>query len=333
MHRKERDGKSRDKIKCILLLDKGWSYNQITEALFLDYDTLRNYTEKYNQGNIDHLLENLYNGRPAKLSKDQINSLNSHLESLTYHTAESVCEYVKDEYSIIYTKKGMISLLHKLEFEYKKPKLIPGNPDIEKQKAFIEQYKELKSTLGQNDEILFVDGMHPVHNVRPGYGWIKKGTTKHIQSNTGRERININAALNVKKSEVVYKAEETINGESMFSLLIKVLDKYPKAEKIHVILDNAGYNKSRIMNVFRSHKRLKLVFLPPYSPNLNLIERLWKFYHKKVTCNRYYKTFLEFKKATLEFMENIPFYEKELKTLLAENFSIIQPNIPKFNLA
>lgn len=69
LHRKERDGKLRDKLKYILLLDKGWSYVQISEALFLDDETLRNYTEKYNQGQIEALLKNLYTGRDSKLNK------------------------------------------------------------------------------------------------------------------------------------------------------------------------------------------------------------------------------------------------------------------------
>ena len=68
--------------------------------------------------------------------------------------------------------------------------------------------------------------------------------------------------------------------------------------------------------------KIKLIFLPPYSPNLNLIERYWKFFRKKVQNNRYYETFEEFKKACKSFFRKRKKYFPELQTLLAENFHI-----------
>jgi transposase len=65
------------------------------------------------------------------------------------------------------------------------------------------------------------------------------------------------------------------------------------------------------------------VFLPPYSPNLNLIERYWKFFKKKVLYNRYYEKFNEFKDACERFFRQPRRYLKELRSLLTENFGII----------
>jgi transposase len=70
------------------------------------------------------------------------------------------------------------------------------------------------------------------------------------------------------------------------------------------------------------HPRFKLLFLPPYSPNLNLIERLWRFFHQKVTYNHYFETFGEFKDAALTFFKNLKQYEKELSTLLTDSFQL-----------
>jgi transposase len=333
LHRKERNGKLRDKLKCILLLDKGWSYAQISEALFLDDETLRSYSEKYNQGQVEYLLKNLYTGRDSKLNKNQILSLEHHLDTTTYLTSEQIVEYVKATYGVSYTKKGMISLLHRLNYKYKKPKVVPGKPDVEQQTAFIKGYQEIKSTLKENDEILFLDGIHPVHNVRPGYGWIKRGVTKQIASNTGRKRININAALNIAKTELIYREEETIDAKSTALLLVDILNRYPKAGTIHVILDNAGYNRSKIVGLFKKHSRLNLIFLPPYCPNLNIIERLWRYFHKTVTFNRHYPAFKDFKKAALDFMSNISKYKEDLITLLTEKFYVIEPKFSKFNTA
>lgn len=71
---------------------------------------------------------------------------------------------------------------------------------------------------------------------------------------------------------------------------------------------------------------IELIFLPPYSPNLNLIERLWKFFRKKVLYNRYYEKFNDFKIACEDFFKNIRKYKNELQSLLTENFQILDVN-------
>ena len=72
---------------------------------------------------------------------------------------------------------------------------------------------------------------------------------------------------------------------------------YPAAKKITVILDNARYYRSKVVAEYLQNSRIELMFLPPYSPNLNLIERFWKFFKKQVLYNQYYGTFRQFKSA------------------------------------
>ena len=92
---------------------------------------------------------------------------------------------------------------------------------------------------------------------------------------------------------------------------------------IYVICDNARYYRSKAVQAYLKTSRIKLVFLPPYAPNLNLIERLWKFFKKQVLYNRYYETFAEFKAACEAFFSNPSQYEVQLRSLLTENFAII----------
>jgi len=68
---------------------------------------------------------------------------------------------------------------------------------------------------------------------------------------------------------------------------------------------------------------IRILYLPPYSPNLNPIERLWKFMKKKVTANRYFEEFGDFKKTLMEFFRGIRKYRSELETLITDNFSVI----------
>jgi len=94
--------------------------------------------------------------------------------------------------------------------------------------------------------------------------------------------------------------------------------------RLYVILDNARYYRSKEIRAFLfNNKRIRLIFLPPYSPNLNLIERLWKFFRKTITYNSYYEKFAVFRKYCLDFFRHISKYRIELQSLMADNFQLL----------
>jgi transposase len=100
--------------------------------------------------------------------------------------------------------------------------------------------------------------------------------------------------------------------------------KSHRQKKKVVICDNAPYHRSSLLAEWLAqHPRRSQKFLPAYSPNLNLIERLWKWMKKKVTATVYYPTFAEFKKAVLDLFARLPEYQQELKSLLTLKFQVL----------
>lgn len=322
-HRAERDKRQADRIKTILYLDEGKTYEEIGKLLFLDDSTLRRYEKEYEAGGLDLLLEDAYKGGIGLLSSAQEAELKLHLAEKTYRRATDICAHIKHTYAIAYTPEGLVHLLHRLGFSYKKMKQVPGKADPEKQRAFLETYEDIKQHMAETDELYFLDGSHPQHNSMPAYGWILKGEEKELKTNTGRKRINLNGALNGKDHSAVVLAEDTINADAMITLMRALEEKHPHAEKIHCIADNARYNHAKKVTEYLVTSRVALHYLPPYAPNLNLIERLWKFFHEKVLYNTYYESFLAFKTATLDFFEHMDRYGAELDTRFAEHFHII----------
>lgn len=183
----------------------------------------------------------------------------------------------------------------------------------------------------RNDKevLLFSDPMHQIHNVENDYAWqeIGKSGTKEIFSNTGRRRLNIIGAINpVTMQPTILLEEENCNADSIVRLLQAIKKQYHQAETICLILDNARYQKGIIAQSKAKELGIDLVFLPPYSPNLNLIERLWKFFKRKVMKNKYYEDFKTFKTAIEKFFENFDQYNTQLLTLLNFKFGIIKAN-------
>jgi transposase len=325
-HRACKDKRAADRIKAIYSLGTGFSVEDVVKILMLDEETLRNYVKRYQTGGINALITDHYMGSFSKLSAIQLLELNRHLEQTTYLTVEAIIAYVDEAYNVLYSVSGMTDLLHRLKFTYKKSKLVPAKADKEKQEQFLNQLEELRKNKGASDPILYMDGVHPQHNTMLAYGWIKKGQDNIIKSNTGRQRININGALDADTHAVITREDESINAISTIALLEQIEAAYPLAVIIYVICDNARYYRSKLVGKFLETSKIQLVFLPSYSPNLNLIERLWKFMKKQVLYNKYYEKFDTFKQTTLGFFEHIQQYKTELDSLLTNNFQLLNAN-------
>jgi transposase len=111
----------------------------------------------------------------------------------------------------------------------------------------------------------------------------------------------------------------------MIALFDHLATRHPQASTIHVVLDNASYNRSAAVKAYlaRDGCRIRLVYLPAYSPNLNLIERLWRFLKKKALWNRYYPTFAEFEAAIDGFFDRLGDWHQQLVSLVTDRFSFI----------
>lgn len=310
------------RINAIILLGTGWTQAQVSEALLLDERTIRRYVKAYREGGIEGLLEVRFQGGQCHLTQEQITRLDEHLLAHLYSQVRDIRQYIQMTFGVTYSISGVTQLLKRMGFVYKKPKHVPGKADRQAQEAFIQQYTDLKKHKHPDDPIYFADAAHPQHNSVPAYGWIKKGQEAEIQANCGRQRLNINGAIDVASLQVLARFDDTINAESTINLFRQLEHKHRKAKAIYVIADNARYYRSREVKTYLETSRIKLIFLPAYSPNLNLIERVWKYFRKVVMHNRYYQSFIDFTQAAESFFLNIKEHRNALRSLLTENFHL-----------
>lgn len=328
-HRLQREKRLADRYKAILYLNKGLTFEQTAELLMLDDNTVRSAYELYSNKGIESLSQFNYVGGSSYLSSEEYSELSLHLEEKLYCHSKEIKQYVLEKYGIEYTVEGIRKVLKNMGFVYKKTKHLPGKGDIESQLAFEKSYRKLKRKKAAEDEIYFMDGVHPLHNSVNANGWIKKGQERAIESNTGRQRININGACNAATGDVIINECESVNAQSTIELFEKMKVHQPSG-KLYIIADNAKYYCSNMVKLYlKNNKRIKLIHLPPYSPNLNLIERLWKFYKKEIVYNKYYPDFSKFKNATLQYFEKIDQRKEQLRKLLNDKFYFPILNFPK----
>src|SRR3989344_2517109 len=324
-HKQTREKRLADRIKAVLYVHFGLSYAEIAKLLLFDEVTIRRYFKQFQKKGLAGLLEYRYTGGQSRLTMVQKKEVKNYFKINTPQTVKGAVDYIQKTYGIAYSVIGVTKLLHRLGFSYKKPKIIPGRVDKIKQEAFLKTDQETKDKLGLNDHVYFLDSTHPQHNTKPSYGWILKGkkNDQFVKTNSGRNRLNLNGALNLSDKTAIVLEEKTINKEATLHLL-ETLRQRQKKGKVYLILDNASHHHAKLVkNWILHHRRFKLVFLPAYSPNLNLIERLWRFFHQKVTWNHYFETFQEFRETSLNFFNNLNIYKKELSTLLTDNFQLL----------
>ena len=143
-----------------------------------------------------------------------------------------------------------------------------------------------------------------------------------LKTNSGRNRLNILGAYSPDDRNLIsLEGRESCDAERVVQVLRKVRAANP-GKRLLVVLDNASYHHTPAVKQAAVVLRIQLLYLPPYSPNLNLIERFWKFLKRKVARNRYYTTFVEFRSAVQNVLNDIAGYRDELSSLMTEHFQL-----------
>lgn len=312
------------KVTSILMLDKGLSIMQISDYLGIDSSTVHRYRTSYQLDGIEKYLCTDYQGYWGRLSSMELSELRQEVKTTLYTDSKQIRAWLENRFGIRYSLSGMIDLLHRIGFTYKQTKQVPCEADIRAQHEFLEHLESLVEQGEVNEAVIyFADGVHPTHNTRSTHAWIEKGTEREQLSVSGRDRVNINAVLNANDITDVIAIEcERVNSQSTKELYEKILLAHPEAKTIYVISDNARYYRNKELTEWVKTTRITPVFLPAYSPNLNLIERLWKFMRKKIINTNFYRKKEEFRQAVLSFFDNIKDYKDELTSLLTLNFHV-----------
>jgi transposase len=329
-----RDGSAASRLtrraNALVLLDDGWSCQDVAEALLLNDDTIRGWHKLFEQGGIEGLISFDMGGSASFLSAAQEDALKVFVGTTLPRSTRQVGAFIEQEFGLVYeSRSGLIALLHRLGLAYHKPNVIPRKLDEAKQKAFIESYDNLLNSLGNDEVVLFADAVHPTHAARPVGCWGPEQDKLAIEQSSGRDRINIHGAIDLETGQTRMIDVQTVDAVSTITLLEAIEALYPLMALIHVFLDNARYHHAKLVQEWlaRPECRIKLHFIPSYCPHLNPIERLWGLMHRNVTHNKCYATCAQFADATLSFLrEQVPRNWTNFCDSVTDNFRIIRPS-------
>lgn len=308
------------RMAVVLLKSHGIPHQKIAQMVGISGNTLRAYLREFQEGGIERLKKIRFH-HPRSALQNHSTSLETHFREHPPATIKEARAVIEEFTGIRRSPTQIRTFLKTLGMQRRKVGSVPAQADSARQKQFQNEQLEpclLQARTGKR-KVFFVDASHFVFSLVLGFLW--SFTRIFLPAPSGRQRFNVLGALNAVTHELITVTNTTyINALSVGELLAKIRRRHPRG-LITVVLDNARYQRCKWVQEKAVSLKIELLFLPPYSPNLNLIERFWKLVKKNCLYSKFYPQFSEFQEAISHFINTVHVtHKKELRTLLSHKF-------------
>jgi transposase len=317
------------RLTAVLTVAEGNSREEVAHLLGIGLTQLGEWLRIYRNKGLDDLCTLHYKGDPGKLTAQQVDQLKEKVSTGCFRNSDQIRQWLQDTFGVSYTPSGVKDLLRRIGVSYHKVTGFLWKADPDKQKEFVRKHERQKAQArraGATTRRYYVDACHPIWGLDLVYScWLLVGQRFLVGMGSGRKRLNILGAYCPDDQEYLdlRLTRDNINGEQFVNLLRLLRERHPEVKKFILYLDNAKYyDKPVVKEWLARHPGFHLEPVPPYSPNLNLIERLWKFLRQEALC-RWHKTFEAMQEAVSAVLDHLDRYRDELATLMVEQFHII----------
>ncbi len=233
-------------------------------------------------------------GRKAKAPRSVLEAIVDMVKNGLFSSLQQIVDMIKAEYSLTLSCETVPRILKRFSIRKLKCGSLPIKADPQKQRdCYNGILLQLMEKAEKGDSVLvFMDASHFVMGC-DFQGCFYSLHRRFVKTLSGRKRYNVLGAMNfVSKDVHTVTNSSYITYVQVCRMLVKIAKAY-KGQEIHVVLDNAAYQRCKAVQMVAERLKIDLVFLPPYSPNLNLIERFWKF-TKSELRTKFYSNFSEF---------------------------------------
>lgn len=311
------------RLEAVYLKSQQLSHQEICRLTQISGNTLRSYLRTYQQGGLAALQE-LHFRQPQSQFMTHRTSLETLLRAHPPASLKQAQALFAQATGVHRSVAQVRTFLLHLGLRCRRVGTIPAKADVAAQAAFHEQALQprLDEARAGQRAVFFVDAAHFV--LAPFLGFLWSWTRLFLPAPSGRQRFNVLGALNALTHEVVLVTNETYITAREVAALLTRLAQQEWTVPLTVVLDNARYQRCVFVQSVAAQLDIELLFLPPYSPNLNLIERLWKFVKKQCLYSQYYPKFAEFKQAITACLTNLAEHQEELDTLLTLKFQTFE---------
>lgn len=318
------------RLTAVLAVAAGKTREEVADLLGVSLSQLGEWLRVFRNDGLEALCEIRNKGDPGNLDPGQIAQLKSQVSTGCFRNSHRIRHWVEATFDVRYSSSGIKDLLKRIGVSYHKVTGFLWKADPDSQHAFVKRVarhkREGRRAGAPRTRRYYVDACHPVWGLDLVYCcWLLVGQRFLAGMGSGRKRLNILGAYCPDDHEYIdiRLTRDNINGAQFVNFLRVLRERHPETERFILYVDGARYYDSPIVRVWlRRHPEFHLSAIPAYSPNVNLIERLWKFLRQKALC-RWHKTFEDMQAAVSVVLDQLEDYRGELRTLMTEKFHII----------
>lgn len=290
-------------LRCqtMLMLWKGLTQALVASILGVHINSIIGWVRRVRECGITGLLDKVYPGATPKLDAGQQATLKKIVENgpeafgldTGVWTGPLVREVIRREFGVIYDVSQVRRILHRLGFSVQYPRVRLSKGDKEKQEEWLNttlpaiktKVREDKGVLMFEDEVIFQLSGSTTRS------WALKGTGNTVDSLPGRTSKKVLGAVTAEENPKFHFRFAPVFNQDTFGAFLKQIIRHHPEEKVHLVLDNVRYHHAKNLKVWlEAHKsRIELHYLPPYSPQFNPIEKVWKVTKKAAIHNRYFE--------------------------------------------
>ena len=317
----------RRKMLVVWLLHCGLTRAKAAEAAGLSRPTVQRYVAAFRTGGLDGLRRWGIRGPVS----DLVAHTAAIREALTNRPVRTAAEAAEQVERLTGLKRGPTQIRQflrtELGFRWRRTRVIPCPPKadlpdhIRDQKEYLDTQlrPRLDAAVAGKRHVYFVDAAHFVFGTFLCCLW--SVARIFVRAASGRQRFNVLGAWNAVTRELVTVTNTTVVNTTTMCDLLRAVAARGLIGPITVVLDNARYQRNALVMALAQELGIELLFLPSYSPNLNLIERLWRFTKRQAAYGRYHPTFAEFRAAVQEVLDRVPTtHAEKLASLMTLNF-------------
>lgn len=313
------------KMEALLLKSFDLPHHHIAAIVGVCPNTLRTYFHEYQAGGVARLQRRPCSALPSALAAAR-DTLVTSFRRTPPATLKEAGARIAHLTGLTRHRTQVRHWWHALGMKRRKTGSIPAKADPDQQRRFKVQQLEprLQEARQGTRCVYFVDAAHFV--LAPFLGFLWCFTRCVVKAPCGRQRFNVLGALQAVTHELLTVTHDTyINAQSVCSLLRQIAQQQ-LAVPITLVLDNATYQRCALVQTLAASLHIELLYLPAYSPNLNLIERFWKLVKKECLASTYYPNFLAFRNALERFIHDAPVtHTSQLNALLTHQFQEFDP--------
>jgi transposase len=318
------------RLTAVLAVAAGKSREEVAELLGVSLTQLSQWLRVFRNQGLDSLCEIHNKGDPGKLTPQQVEQLKAKVSTGCFRNSDQIRHWIQATFSVSYSSSGVKELLKRIGVTYHKVTGFLWKADPDKQHAFVQRVARHQRAAKRQDaprtRRYYVDACHPVWGLDLVFCcWLLLGQRLLVGMGSGRKRLNILGGYCPDDHEYVdYRlTRDNINGEQFINFMRLLRSLHPETEKFILYVDGAKYYDSAVVKAWlKRHPEFHLSQIPAYSPNVNLIERMWKFLRAKA-LSRWHQTFEDMQAAVSEVLDHLEDYRGELQTLRTEKFHLI----------